>query len=103
MRTSMLDKAAPVLGIVLAGAILAGCDDVAPAAGNDPEAQARAVCVRDVRATTGNPEVSVLSSEFSQAGTRVLLRVGPEGTWQCDAYLNGTTANIMSLTDEGSA
>lgn len=108
----MLRKISTLFGITAAAFTLAGCLEDSPSAvnypaagapGNEPEAQARAACVRDVRATTGNPDVSVLSSDFSQAGTRVILRVGPTGTWQCDAYLNGTTANIMSLTNEGAA
>lgn len=73
-----------------------------PASG-DPEAQARAACLRDVRATTGNPDVAVTSSEFSQAATRVVLQVGGTGTWQCFAYSDGTTDRIMSLTNEGAA
>jgi hypothetical protein len=93
------------LGVVVLGA-LAGCDrTTAPgsgaAAGNSAEAAARQACVRDVRATTGNSDVSVIRSSFSKAGSEIVLRVGPTGTWQCTAYSDGTTANIMSLTDEG--
>jgi hypothetical protein len=93
-----------ILLAALPAVLVAGCVEVAEtsAPGNAPEAQARAACVRDVRATTGNPAVSVVSSSFSEAGTQVILRVGPTGTWQCTAYRDGTTAGIMSLTNEGS-
>jgi hypothetical protein len=108
----MVRKTMTLIGVTLATFTLAGCVEDSPTAvnypaagpaGNETEAQARSACIRDVRTVTGNPEVSVLSSEFSQAGTRVALSVGPTGTWQCTAYLNGTTADIMSLTDEGEA
>jgi hypothetical protein len=69
--------------------------------GNQPEAEARAACIRDVRAQTGNPDVSVIRSSFSEAGTEVILRVGPSGTWRCIGYRDGSTAGIMSMTDEG--
>jgi hypothetical protein len=58
--------------------------------------------VRDLRATTGNPDVSVVSSSFSQAGTRVILRLGRTGTRQSTGYRDGTTEGIMSLANEGS-
>lgn len=90
------------VSIALTCAALAGCVETsAPPAGNDPEAAARDACLRDVRATTGNSDVTVLSSDFSQAGTRVVLRVGPTGTWECLGFGDGSTAGIMSLTDEG--
>jgi hypothetical protein len=84
-----------------AAIVLAGCVETVPEPGNSVEAQARAACVRDVRAQTGNSDVSVLCSDFSEAGTRVVLQVGPTGTWECWAYTNGATDRIMSLTNEG--
>lgn len=69
----------------------------------DPlEAQARSACVGAVRETTGNPAVSVTRSSFSEAGTEVILKVGETGTWRCIGYRDGTTAGVMSITDEGS-
>lgn len=97
----------PVLSLAFAAATalsITGCvemDSGAPAAGNAPEAAARAACVRDVRSTTGNGDVSVIRSSFSEAGTEVILRVGPTGTWRCIAYSDGSTAGIESMTDEG--
>ncbi|MBF9059058.1 hypothetical protein HKCCSP123_07665 [Rhodobacterales bacterium HKCCSP123] len=68
----------------------------------DPlEAQARTACTGAVRSTTGNPAVSVISSSFSEAGTEVILRVGETGTWRCIGYRDGSTAGVMSITNEG--
>lgn len=91
--------------LLAAGATMAltGCIDETPAQlpGNSPEAAAQQACVRDVRSTTGNGDVSVIRSSFSEAGTEVILRVGSTGTWRCIAYRDGSTAGIESLTDEG--
>jgi hypothetical protein len=60
-------------------------------------------CLRDVSAATNNPDVALLESTFSEAGTQVVVGVGPErARWRCIGYSDGTTADIMSLTDEGS-
>ncbi len=68
---------------------------IAPTAANQ-------ACLRDVAATTNNPEVTILESSFSQAGTEVIVGVGPDqARWSCIGYDDGTTAAIMSLTDEG--
>ncbi len=99
MRSMMLVAA------LASSASLAGCVETVsdPGPGNSVEANARANCVQAVRSQTGNPDVSVISSEFSEAGTRVVLRVGPTGTWECWGYTNGATDRIMSLTNEGAA
>ncbi|MFC6638992.1 hypothetical protein GV827_07795 [Sulfitobacter sp. JBTF-M27] len=86
---------------------LSGCIDMTDIgasdlnAANAPDAQARAACVRDVRGVTGNTDAVVQSSTFSEAGTEVILLVGGTGTWNCIAYQDGTTAGIMSITNEG--
>jgi hypothetical protein len=60
-------------------------------------------CLRDVARQTNNGDVALLSSSFSQAGTEVIVGVGPQrARWRCIGYSNGTTAEIMSLTNEGS-
>ncbi len=70
--------------------------------GGAPTAAEQA-CLRDVTAVTNNPDVVLLGSEFSEAGTMVRVGVGPDqAPWQCIAYRDGTTDGIMSLTDEGS-
>ena len=92
---------------VLAVATLAGCVETAtqlPAgpAGNAPEQAARAACLRDVSAATGNYDAQVLSSSYSEAGTEVIVGIGPQrAPWRCIAYRDGTTTGIMSLTNEG--
>lgn len=86
---------------------LAGCIDVTDSvaadmnAVNAPDTKARAACVRDVRKVTGSTDVVVQSSLFSEAGTEVILLVRGTGKWSCIAYQNGTTAGIMSITNEG--
>lgn len=63
---------------------------------------AEQACLRDVSATTNNGDVQVLSSSFSQAGTEVIVGVGPQrARWSCIAYSDGSTAGIQSLTNEG--
>lgn len=63
---------------------------------------AEQACLRDVTRTTNNPDVVLLGSEFSEAGTLVRVGVGPNrAPWQCIAYRDGTTAGIQSLTNEG--
>ena len=44
----------------------------------------------------------LLSSSFAEAGTEVIVGVGPQrARWRCIAYRDGSTAGIMSLADEG--
>ncbi len=83
-------------------AALAGCvEDGGTAVSTTPTAAEQA-CLRDVTATTNNPDVALLASSFSEAGTEVIVGVGEQrARWRCIAYSDGTTAGIMSLTDEG--
>lgn len=63
---------------------------------------AEQACLRDVTETTNNPDVVLLGSEFSEAGTLVRVGVGPNrAPWECIGYADGSTAGITSLTDEG--
>lgn len=82
---------------------LAACvEETAPAPAGAPT-PAQQACLRDVTRETNNPDVVLLGSEFSQAGTLVRVGVGPnKAPWQCIAYSDGTTAGIQSLSDEGS-
>ena len=94
--------------VVLALLGLAGCTETtgdtrasAPAAAGTPT-PAEQACLRDVTRTTNNPDVALLSSSFSEAGTEVIVGVGPQrARWRCIAYRDGSTAGIESLTDEG--
>ena len=63
---------------------------------------AEQACLRDVTRTTNNPDVVLLGSEFSEAGTFVRVGVGENrAPWKCIAYRDGTTAGIESMTNEG--
>ena len=71
------------------------------AGGGTPNVAEQA-CLRDVTRETGNGDVTLLDSSFSQAGTEVIAGVGAQrARWRCIGYADGTTAEIMSLTDEG--
>ncbi len=82
---------------------LAACvEDTGGSASSVTPGAAEQACLRDVTATTNNPDVVLLGSEFSQAGTLVRVGVGPQrAPWKCIAYSDGTTAGIESLTNEG--
>ena len=88
--------------------VLSGCTETtggtrsssSPAPGTPSLAEQ--ACLRDVTRQTNNPDVVMLSSSYSEAGTEVVVGVGPQrARWRCIGYRDGTTAGIMSLTDEG--
>ncbi|WP_156953412.1 hypothetical protein [Afifella pfennigii] len=57
-------------------------------------------CLSAVAQQTGN-SVSVISSEFSQANTLVMVGVGPQSApWRC-LVSGGVVQEVMSMTDEG--
>ena len=86
---------------VAAAVVLVGCDDAGVVTDSTPSAAEQA-CLRDVTRTTNNPDVVLLGSTFSQAGTEVIVGVGEQrARWRCIAYSDGTTGGITSLTDEG--
>lgn len=94
--------------LALATATLAGCNgngNTRPDSGhtrNSTPTLAEQACLRDVTRTTNNPDVMLLDSSFSQAGTEVIVGVGPQrARWRCIGYEDGTTAGIMSMTNEG--
>ena len=81
-------------------ALLAGC--VEDSGVTSAPSAAEQACLRDVSRTTNNGDVVLLSSSFSQAGTEVIVGVGPQrARWRCIGYDNGTTAGIESLANEG--
>ena len=82
---------------------LAGCvEDTGGSTSGSVPSVAEQACLRDVTRTTNNPDVVLLGSSFSQSGTEVIVGVGAQrARWRCIGYSNGTTADIMSLTDEG--
>ena len=68
---------------------------------SDVSSKDKQVCLDAVARETGNPEIVLLSSEFTQANNAVIVGVGPQkAKWQC-LVKNGIVAGIMSLTDEG--
>ena len=81
---------------------LSACiEDTGGSATTTPSTEEQA-CLRDVTRSTNNPDVVLLSSQFSQAGTQVIVGVGEKrARWSCIGYSDGTTADITSLTNEG--
>ena len=83
---------------------LAACDEGSSGSNTAAAAPtaAQQACLRDVSATTNNPDVVLLSSRGSEAGTLVTVGVGPNrAPWSCVAYSDGTTDGITSMTNEG--
>ncbi|WP_261192048.1 hypothetical protein [Pseudoruegeria sp. SHC-113] len=90
------------LAFMPAIAALSACVEESSNASAGVPTAAEQVCLRDVTATTNNPDVVLLGSEFSEAGTLVRVGVGPDrAPWQCIAYSDGTTAGIEFLGNEG--
>ena len=97
----MIKKSAFAIGLASLAA-LAGCVEDTGSVSSAMPTAAEQTCLRDVTQTTNNPDVLLLGSEFSEAGTLVEVGVGPDrAPWQCIAYSDGTTAEIQSMTDEG--
>ncbi|WP_343115854.1 hypothetical protein [Ostreiculturibacter nitratireducens] len=79
---------------------LAGCVEEEPVAMRTGSAIDESACLDAVARQTGN-SVSILSSEFSQANTLVMVGVGPDrAPWRC-LVSGGIVAEVMSMTDEG--
>ncbi|MEX5727883.1 hypothetical protein Ga0609869_001236 [Rhodovulum iodosum] len=91
----------PALGaIALAG--LSGCIDSGGAPNSGPPSVDEQACLAAVVREASNPDVTVISSQESEAGTTVRIGVGAgRAPWQCLAYPDGTTGEVMSLVDEG--
>jgi hypothetical protein len=59
-------------------------------------------CLKAVSGKTNNTVVTVLDAISSQANNSVTIGVGPDkAKWQC-LVKDGSVADVMSLTDEGS-
>ena len=108
MNQPILRRLATLSAAAAALLLVAGCTETtgdtrasAPAAARTPT-PAEQACLRDVTRETNNPDVVLLSSSFSEAGTEVIVGVGPQrARWRCIAYRDGSTVGIESLTDEG--
>jgi len=96
-------KAFRVAAGILVMGLLGACEEAATVSvASEAPSPAVQGCLRDVANTTNNGEVVVLESNYSEAGTQVIVGVGPdEARWNCIGYTDGTTAGIQSLTDEG--
>lgn len=63
---------------------------------------ARDACLREVRSTTNNFDLTIIEMIYSEANSQVKVGVGPDrAPWQCTVSNSGIVANVMSLTDEG--
>ncbi len=89
-----------LIGAIAVLTALGACvDDTGTGGTPGPAEQA---CLAAVSRTTNNGDVALISSSFSQAGTQVIVGVGPQrAQWSCIAYSDGSTDGITSLTDEG--
>ncbi len=59
-------------------------------------------CLKAVAEQTGESDVAVLSSEYSEANSLVMVGVGPNrAPWRCLVSNDGVVAEITSQTDEG--
>jgi hypothetical protein len=92
-------------GLALCVAGLAACDadtgaDMSSIAAA-PSIQEQA-CLAGVSNETNNGDVAVLSNEFSEANSLVMIGVGPDrAPWRCLVSNDGIVAEISSATDEG--
>jgi hypothetical protein len=60
-------------------------------------------CLAAVSNQTANGDVAVLSNEYSEANSVVMIGVGPDrAPWRCLVSNDGVVAEVMSMTDEGS-
>jgi len=58
-------------------------------------------CLQAVSTETNNGDVTLLSTETSEANTVVMIGVGPQrAPWRC-LVSGGVVAEVMSMTDEG--
>ncbi|MFD0910883.1 hypothetical protein ACFQ1P_14085 [Ruegeria arenilitoris] len=99
---STYKAAAGILAILALSACVEGTGSSSGGSSSSMPTAAEQACLRDVTRTTNNGDVVLLSSEFSQAGTQVIVGVGEQrARWSCIGYSDGTTADITSLTNEG--
>ncbi|MEW9805727.1 SH3 domain-containing protein [Mesorhizobium sp. ZMM04-5] len=78
----------------------AAAPDMVQPTTDEASAEDKKACLAAVRAQTNN-SVTVLSSEFSEANSMVMVGVGPNrAPWRC-LVSRGRVAEVMSMTDEG--
>jgi len=106
----MDDAAAPAVAPTAAPQAEPAGEAQAPA---EPEPQADATekpsgsktesaCLKAVADQTGESDLAVLSSEFSEANSLVVVGVGPQrAPWRCLVSNDGVVAEVTSMADEG--
>ena len=90
------------IAAVSALAVLAGCVEESGGSVASAPTAAEQACLQRTSIETNNGDVTVIRSSFSEAGTEVIVGVGPgRAPWRCIAYSDGATTRPMSLTNEG--
>ena len=89
-----LHLAAKMAAFGLAAITLSACVEETTSMASTPSAAEQA-CLAAVSNTVNNGDVTVLGSEFSEAGTSVRIGVGDNlAPWKCIAYSDGSTAGV---------
>ena len=95
-----------IAALCIAGLALAACSETTDTAQPSSEplrtgsSADESTCLSAVGRETAN-SVTILSSDFSQAGTIVMVGVGEQrAPWRC-LISRGVVQEIMSMTDEG--
>ena len=74
----------------------------APASGDASTAVATRACLAAVAKQTGESDVAVLSTEYSEANSLVMVGIGAQrAPWRCLSSNEGVVAEITSMTNEG--
>ena len=99
----LVSNDAQVQEVMFTGDDSAGVPDTpADAGGSDVSAAAVDACLAAVSGETGNGDVAVTSTEFSEANSLVMVGVGPDrAPWRCLVSNDGQVQEVMSQTDEG--
>lgn len=92
-------------GLALCGFGLAACDasttDMAATSSTPTSVQEQA-CLTAVSAETGNSNVSVMSSLFSEANSEVMVAAGDDAApWRCLVANDGVVAEVSFAGSEG--
>jgi len=70
--------------------------------GSEVSGAAQTACMEAVKKETGESNVAVLSTEFSEANSMVMVGVGADrAPWKCLVSNDGVVAEVSSATDEG--
>ncbi len=98
-------KVLMAFAVAAAAVGLSACDQSSTAevakSATTPSVQEQA-CLAAVSKQTSNGDVAVISSEFSEANTQVMIGVGPQrAPWKCLVSNDGVVAEVTSTVDEG--